>query len=79
LQREVNLALQRWEKSHWHNDAFVVAQLYAELGDMDSSFQWIDKCVELRSTVLIWIYAGDTAWRKDPRFGEVQRKMGVRY
>ena len=79
LQREVNLALQRWEKSHWHNDAFVVAQLYAELGDMDSSFKWIDKCVELRSTVLIWIYVGDTAWRKDPRFAEVQRKMGVHY
>lgn len=79
LQREVNLALKRWEKSHWHNDAFVVAQLYAELGDMDSSFKWIDKCVELRSTVLIWIYVGDTEWRKDPRFAEVQRKMGVHY
>ena len=79
LQREVNLALQRWEKSHWHNDAFVVAQLYAELGDMDSSFKWVEKCVELRSTVLIWIYVGDTAWRKDPRFAEVQRKMGVHF
>jgi TolB-like protein/DNA-binding winged helix-turn-helix (wHTH) protein/Tfp pilus assembly protein PilF len=79
LQREVNQALKRWEKSHWHNDAFVVAQLYAELGDMDSSFKWIDKCVEIRSTVLIWIYVGDTAWRKDPRFAEVQRKMEVHY
>jgi len=41
--------------------------------------RWIDRCIELRSTVLIWVYIGDTAWRKDPRFAEVQRKMGVHY
>jgi TolB-like protein/DNA-binding winged helix-turn-helix (wHTH) protein/Tfp pilus assembly protein PilF len=79
VQRELQKALRRWEKDHWHNDAFVVAQLYAELGDIDRSFKWIDKCIELRSTVLIWIYEGDTAWRKDPRFAEIQRKMGVHY
>jgi TolB-like protein/DNA-binding winged helix-turn-helix (wHTH) protein/Tfp pilus assembly protein PilF len=79
LQREVNQALKRWEKDHWHNEAYSIASLYAELGDMDSSFKWIDKCIELRSTVLIWIYVGDNAWRKDARFAEVQRKMGVHY
>ena len=79
VQRDLNKALRRWEKGHWHNDAFVVAQLYADLGDMNNSFKWVEKCVEMRSTVLIWIYIGDTAWRKDPRFAEVQRKMGVQY
>jgi TolB-like protein/DNA-binding winged helix-turn-helix (wHTH) protein len=79
LQRDIQSALKRWEKDHWHNDAFNLASLYAELGDMDTSFKWIDKCVELRSTVLIWIYIGDTAWLKDPRFAEVQRKMGVHF
>ena len=76
---DLNKALQRWGKDHWHNEAFIIAQLYADLGDMDNSFRWIDRCIELRSTVLIWVYIGDTAWRNDPRFAEVQRKMGVHY
>jgi TolB-like protein/DNA-binding winged helix-turn-helix (wHTH) protein len=79
VQWDLGKALKRWEKDHWHNDAFNLASLYAELGDMDTSFKWIDKCVELRSTVLIWVYIGDTAWRKDARFAEVQRKMGVHF
>jgi len=79
LKREIDAALKRWEKGHWHNDAYVIASLNAELGDMDNSFKWIEKCIELRSTVLIWIYVGDTAWRKDARFAEVQRKMGVHF
>ena len=60
-------------------NAYVIASLNAELADMDNSFKWIEKCIELRSTVLIWIYVGDTAWRKDARFAEVQRKMGVHF
>jgi TolB-like protein/DNA-binding winged helix-turn-helix (wHTH) protein len=79
LQRDIQSAQKRWEKDHWHNDAFNLASLYAELGDMDTSFKWIDKCVDLHSTALIWIYIGDTAWRKDPRFAEVQREMGVHF
>jgi TolB-like protein/DNA-binding winged helix-turn-helix (wHTH) protein len=79
LKREIDAALKRWEKGHWHNDAYVIAFLYAELGDMDNSFSWIEKCIELRSTVLIWIYVGDTAWQKDPRFADIQRKMGVHF
>ena len=79
VQWDLNKSLQRWEKDHWHSEAFIIAQLYADLGDLDSSFKWIDKCIELRSTVLVWIYVGETAWRKDPRFADVQRKMGVHF
>jgi TolB-like protein/DNA-binding winged helix-turn-helix (wHTH) protein/Tfp pilus assembly protein PilF len=79
VQSDLNKGLISWEKSHWHTDAFAIAQMYAILGDMDNSFKWIDKCVEMRSTTLIWIYIGDSAWRKDPRFAEAQRKMGVHY
>jgi hypothetical protein len=79
FQRDIQSALKRWEKDHWHNDAFNLAVLYAGLGDMDTSFKWIDKCVELRSTMLIWFYIGDIGWGKDARFAEVQRKMGVHF
>jgi adenylate cyclase len=79
VQRDLQNALKRWEKDHWHDEAYKIASLYAELGDLDSSFKWVDQCVDLHSTALIWIYIGDTAWRKDPRFAEVQRKMGVHF
>ena len=70
-------ALARWEKDHWHGDAFAIAMLYEDLGDYDQAFAWIDKCIELRSTSLFWIFDDDNNLRKDPRFAEVKHKMGV--
>jgi TolB-like protein/Tfp pilus assembly protein PilF len=77
LQKDLQAALARWEKDHWHADAFNIAMLYVSLGDKDHAFAWIDKLIELRSTWLIWIYPGDPLLRSDPRFAEVKRKMGV--
>lgn len=76
-QKGLQEALARWEKDHWHVDAFSIAMFYEALGDMDHTFAWIDKCIEVRSTMLYWIYDGDNPLRKDPRFAEVKRKMGV--
>src|ERR1700741_2852906 len=59
VQWDLGKALKRWEKDHWHNDAFNLASLYAQLGYMDTAFKWIDKCVDLHSTALIWLYIGD--------------------
>lgn len=75
--KDLQEALARWDKDHWHNDAFVIAMLYVELGDMNNAFAWIDKCIELRSTALIWIYIGDGPLQHDARFAEVKRKMRV--
>lgn len=76
-QKGLQEALTRWEKDHWHVDAFSIAMFYEHLGDMDKTFAWIDKCIEVRSTMLYWIYDGDNPVRKDPRFAEVKRKMGI--
>jgi hypothetical protein len=77
LRKDLQLALARWERDHWHGDACNIAALYVELGDKDDAFAWIDKAIELRSTMLIWIYPGDPLLRSDPRFAEVKRRMGV--
>ncbi|MDQ1405863.1 MAG: eukaryotic-like serine/threonine-protein kinase [Acidobacteriaceae bacterium] len=77
VQKDLQAALARWEKDHWHSDAFDVFSAYLELGDKDKAFAWIDKLIELRSTWLIWIYPGAPLLRDDPRFEEVKRKMGV--
>lgn len=77
LQEELQAALARWNKDHWHTDAFTVADAYANLGQMDKAFAWLDKCIELRSTELVWIYIRDNPFQHDPRFAEVKRKMGI--
>jgi tetratricopeptide (TPR) repeat protein len=77
VQKDLQAALARWEKDHWHSDAFDVYSAYLELGDKDKAFAWIDELIELRSTWLIWIYPGAPLLRDDPRFEEVKRKMGV--
>jgi TolB-like protein/DNA-binding winged helix-turn-helix (wHTH) protein len=77
LLKDQQVARARWEKNHWHVDAFEIAMRYADLGDRDQAFAWIDKAIELRSTTLFWLYVGDNPLRSDPRFAEVKRKMGV--
>jgi len=78
VQKDLQGALARWEKDHWHTDAFDVFTAYVELGDKDQAFAWIDRLIELRSTWLIWIYPGVPLLRDDPRFEVVKRKLGVK-
>src|SRR6202790_2372290 len=77
LLKDQQVALARWEKSHWHVDAFEIALRYADLGARDLPLAGIDKAIELHSTTLFWLYVGDNPLRSDPRFVEVKRKMGV--
>jgi TolB-like protein/DNA-binding winged helix-turn-helix (wHTH) protein len=78
LLKDQQVALARWEKDHWHRDAYEIAMRYCELGDLDQAFAWIDKAIQLRSTVLFWLYIGDNRLQHDPRFAEVKRKMGIK-
>jgi tetratricopeptide (TPR) repeat protein len=77
LQLDLQDRLKRWDKDHWHADAYTIAMLYGELGDLDHAFTWIDKAIELKSTSLMWLYINDNPLRHDPRFAGVKRKMGV--
>jgi TolB-like protein/tetratricopeptide (TPR) repeat protein len=68
-----------WDKDHWHFDAFVIAGLHAALGEKNAALDWLDKCLELRSGLMITLYNNHTwRWRElraDPRFAEIKRKM----
>jgi eukaryotic-like serine/threonine-protein kinase len=72
-------ALIDWEKGHWHFNAYIIAGMYARLGDKDQVFAWLNKCLELRSTMLYLIDADPVLApvRSDPRFTEIKRKMGL--
>jgi serine/threonine protein kinase/tetratricopeptide (TPR) repeat protein len=77
LRKDLQVQLHRWEKDHWHRDGWEIAMAYANLGENDEAFAWIEKLIELRCTMLFWLYDGDNPLRKDPRFAEVKRKMGI--
>lgn len=79
LRKDLQAKLARWEKDHWHRDGWEIAIAYADLGENDQAFAWIDKLIQLRSTTLFWLYDGNNPLRKDPRFADVRRKMGVKY
>jgi tetratricopeptide (TPR) repeat protein len=76
-EKQLAFILANWEKNHWHVTAYKIAMDYASLGDKDHAFAWIDKAIELRSGMLVWLYIGDDPLRSDPRFQEVKRRMGI--
>jgi eukaryotic-like serine/threonine-protein kinase len=78
LQERLQVALAHWNKSHWHLDAADIVQIYVDMDDMDNAYAWVDKCIELRSTSLFWILRNRGAFRADPRFEEMKKKMGYR-
>lgn len=78
-ENDLKWALGDWQKHHWHFTTYGIANSYARLGDKDRAFAWLNKGVELRSTILWMINAdpGLASLRSDPRFAELKRKMGM--
>jgi len=55
------------------------ATCYAELGQMDQVFEWLEKAYEERSPALIWLNVSPR-WdplRDDPRFQDLLRRMNL--
>jgi TolB-like protein/DNA-binding winged helix-turn-helix (wHTH) protein len=64
-----------------HGDMFVVpmAFTYSSLGNKDRAFKWLDKAVEQRSWMIIYLKRDDV-WnplRSDPRFAALLRRVGL--
>jgi serine/threonine-protein kinase len=56
-----------------------VVMLFAWSGDLDSAFEWLDRCYELRDHELAYLAAvpiGDN-FRSDPRFAAMLRRMNL--
>ena len=77
LNKDLQAELASWKKDHWHVDACKIAMDYAEIGNKVEAFAWIDKAIQLRSGMLIWLYVGDNPLRSDPRFQDVKHRMGI--
>jgi len=56
-----------------------MAFTYASLGNKDRAFAWLDKAVEQRSWIIIYVKYDDV-WdplRSDPRFKDLLRRVGL--
>jgi serine/threonine-protein kinase len=53
--------------------------IYASLGDVDSAMKWLQKSYEERQPMLWWLNVNPlmNPLRRDPRFSELLRKMGL--
>jgi len=79
-------ALEEWMRAgeayaRTHDDWSVVpmAFTYASLGNKDRAFAWLDKAVEQRSWIIIYVKCDDV-WdplRFDPRFKDLLRRVGL--
>jgi hypothetical protein len=56
-----------------------LAEVYAGLGEKDQAFAWLEKDFEARSSVLIYlkVFPVDPL-RDDPRYTDLQRRVGLR-
>jgi tetratricopeptide (TPR) repeat protein len=75
--KQLELALERW--SGWHVDAFQIASLYARLDDPTSAMAWLEKAVDARSGMLIWLimYPDFTNILPHPEFRRLVQDVGL--
>jgi TolB-like protein/tRNA A-37 threonylcarbamoyl transferase component Bud32/Tfp pilus assembly protein PilF len=59
--------------------AFLVAAVYAALGDRDPAFRWLEEAYKERDTFLPWLKVDPEfdSLRSDPRFAELIRRIGI--
>jgi len=84
--RDAKLALAAWmraaeeyDKRHGNMPVVAMAFTYSSLGNKDRAFAWLDKAVEQRSWMIIYLKV-DPVWdplRSDPRFGALLRRVGL--
>jgi hypothetical protein len=62
-----------------YSSAYVIAQLYADFGDADQAFRWLNTAYQERDFFLFGLktdFLFDPL-RSDPRFSELVRKVGL--
>jgi len=73
LQKMEDAARQR------HQGSFLVAAVYAALGDKDPAFRWLDQAVKEHDTFMPWLKVDPELekLRDDPRFADMIRRVGI--
>jgi eukaryotic-like serine/threonine-protein kinase len=67
------------QRRNGYPSAYPIAALYADMGDKDQAFRWLNTAYKEREGFLIGLKTNNLfdPIRSDPRFGELVRKMGL--
>jgi hypothetical protein len=59
--------------------AYDISLIYAALGETDDTFLWLDRAVEDRSTLMVFLAQDPMldAFHADPRFAPLVERIGV--
>jgi serine/threonine-protein kinase len=76
-QYRLDSALKRTERGHV--DPFVIASLFARVGDNDKAMEWLEKSYQAHKRMMVYIKADQRfdGLRSDPRFKELIRRVGL--
>jgi eukaryotic-like serine/threonine-protein kinase len=73
------IEIRQAQRKTGYSSAYVIAALYADLGDKDQAFRWLDTAYQERDLYLLGLktdFLLDPI-RSDPRFAEMARKVGL--
>jgi TolB-like protein len=73
------IALRQTQRKTEYSSALGIARFYADLGDKEQAFHWLDIAYQEHDWTLIGLntYFQFDAIRSDPRFAELVRKVGL--
>ena len=63
-----------------HAGAFFIAQAFEALGDKDQTFNWLEESYKEHEPILVHLNEipfHNDAWRADPRFHDLVRRIGI--
>jgi len=73
------IEIRQLQRKTGYSSAYGIAALYADLGDKDQAFAWLDTAYQEREALLISMKTDFLLdpLRSDPRFAELVRKVGL--
>jgi len=74
------IEISKAQRKTGYSSACQIADLYADLGDNDQAFQWLNTAYQERDTYLLGLKTDFSLdpLHSDPRFAELVRKVGCR-
>jgi hypothetical protein len=74
-----SIEIERAQRKSGHWSAYDIATLYAELGDKEQAFEWLNTACQEHDEELMGLKTDYTLdpIRSDPRFAELVRKVGL--
>jgi hypothetical protein len=79
LRKAIQALLAQRKTSTGFASSYRIAQLYADLGDKDHAFEWLNTACQEHDWLVIGVRTDFTmdSLRSDPRYAELVRKIGL--